>query len=78
MSAPLGMWLKGFGEDANGEIYVMASRNLGPSGNTGVVFEIVPEPSAMAVSIFPKQSELTALSSGGIGVRFLIVAPFDS
>lgn len=51
MTTPLGMWLKGFGEDANGEIYVMASRNLGPAGNTGVVFEIVPEPSAIALLI---------------------------
>jgi autotransporter-associated beta strand protein len=41
MSAPLGMYLKGFGEDANGEIYVMASAELGPTGNTGVVMEIV-------------------------------------
>jgi hypothetical protein len=46
LSAPLGLWLKGFGEDANGEIYVMASTNLGPKGTTGVVFELVPEPSA--------------------------------
>jgi hypothetical protein len=46
MNQPLGMWLKGFGEDANGEIYVMASADLGPTGTTGEVFEItsVPEP----------------------------------
>ena len=46
MSAPLGLWLKGLGEDASGEIYALASTNLGPAGNTGVVFEIVPEPAS--------------------------------
>lgn len=49
MDAPLGLWLKGFGEDANGEIFVMASTNLGPRGTTGVVFELVPEPETLGV-----------------------------
>jgi hypothetical protein len=48
MDAPLNLWLKGFGEDANGELYVLASTNLGPSGTTGVVLEIVPEPGSAA------------------------------
>ncbi len=42
LSATFGKWLKGFGVDANGEIYVLAGGNEGPSGNTGVVQEIVP------------------------------------
>jgi glucose/arabinose dehydrogenase len=49
MDVPLGLWLKGFGEDANGEIYVLASTKLGPSGNTGVVLELVPEPGAIGI-----------------------------
>ena len=49
MNAPLGMWLKGFGEDANGEIYVLASANLGPAGTTGVMFEMVPEPASLGL-----------------------------
>jgi hypothetical protein len=49
MDAPLGMWLKGFGEDANGEIYVLASTKLGPTGNTGVVLELVPEPGTLGL-----------------------------
>jgi glucose/arabinose dehydrogenase len=49
MQAPLGMWLKGFGQDANGEIDVLASTNLGPAGSTGMVFEITPEPGSMGV-----------------------------
>jgi glucose/arabinose dehydrogenase len=47
MTAPLGMWLKGLGEDANGEVFVLASAKLGPTGSTGVVLEIVPEPSSV-------------------------------
>jgi glucose/arabinose dehydrogenase len=49
MDAPLGMWLKGFGEDANGELYALASTRLGPAGTTGVVLAIVPEPSSFAL-----------------------------
>jgi len=49
MDAPLDMWLKGLGEDANGEIYVLASNQLGPAGTSGVVMEIVPEPPTIAL-----------------------------
>ena len=41
---PLGYWIKGFGEGPNGEIYVFCSRVIGPAGNTGVMFKIVPGP----------------------------------
>lgn len=36
----LGLWVKGFGEDDEGELYVCGSKNLGPSGSTGVVLKI--------------------------------------
>jgi glucose/arabinose dehydrogenase len=51
LNQPLGAWLKGFGQDANGEIYVLDSANLGPAGTTGGVFEItaVPEPTSAAL-----------------------------
>jgi hypothetical protein len=39
---PLGMFLKGFGEDPAGEIYVMASTRLGPSGAAALVMHLVP------------------------------------
>ncbi|MEK7755898.1 MAG: PQQ-dependent sugar dehydrogenase, partial [Planctomycetota bacterium] len=42
--APFGQFLKGFGRDADGEIYVAASDVLGPSGTTGVIYKIVPPP----------------------------------
>jgi uncharacterized protein (TIGR03118 family) len=35
------MFLKGFGQDAAGELYVMGSTNIGPSGTAGKVLKIV-------------------------------------
>ncbi len=37
----LGLYVKGFGQDAAGELYVLASSNLGPFGTGGVVLRIV-------------------------------------
>jgi len=37
----LGQWLKGFGQDQDGEIYVTATKQLGPQGNTGKVWKLV-------------------------------------
>jgi glucose/arabinose dehydrogenase len=39
---PLGKYLFGFGEDEDGEIYVMTSGNLGPSGAGGEVWRLLP------------------------------------
>ncbi|HWL93531.1 MAG TPA: PQQ-dependent sugar dehydrogenase [Phycisphaerae bacterium] len=39
---PYGFFLKGFGEDADGEIYVIGSTQLGPMGTGGLVFHLVP------------------------------------
>jgi hypothetical protein len=36
-------YLKGFGQDAKGEMYVLTSTMLGPSGNTGKVYKLVAE-----------------------------------
>ncbi len=38
---PLGLFVKGFGQDHDGEIYLLASTALGPAGDTGVVLKIV-------------------------------------
>jgi glucose/arabinose dehydrogenase len=54
---PLGIYVKGIGEDANGELYVLGSTRLGPSADptsgagTGVVLAIVPEPGVGLVVI---------------------------
>ncbi len=41
---PLGLFVKGMGQDRDGEVYVLASTALGPYGDTGVVFKIVAAP----------------------------------
>ena len=41
---PLGRFLLGFGEDEDGEIYVLTSTNLAPTGAAGEVFRLGPEP----------------------------------
>jgi len=41
LDVPLGLYLSGFGEDEDGEIYVLTSSNLGPSGFTGEVFRLL-------------------------------------
>lgn len=47
--APLHLWVKGFGQDAAGELYLMGSTTLGPTGTTGVVLAIVPEPGSLSL-----------------------------
>lgn len=37
----IGYYLRGFGKDLDGEVYVTASSILGPTGNTGKVFKLV-------------------------------------
>ncbi|NJW51540.1 PQQ-dependent sugar dehydrogenase [Salinimicrobium sp. CDJ15-91] len=39
-SGNLGHYVKGLGQDLNGEIYVAASTNIGPSGNTGKILKL--------------------------------------
>ena len=36
----IGYYLKGFGQDLNGEIYLAVSSRLGPDGNTGRIYKI--------------------------------------
>ena len=37
----LGAFLKGFGQDANNEVYILTDTNIGPSGTGGEVRKIV-------------------------------------
>lgn len=46
---PLGLFLKGFGEDKNGELYICASTILGPRGGTGQVLKIIPVPNYVSL-----------------------------
>lgn len=45
---PLGMFVKGFGQDAAGELYLMAGSSGGPFVADGTVFRIVPGPGPLA------------------------------
>ncbi len=41
---PLDQFVKGFGEDGDGEVYVLASDILAPNGDAGIVYRIVSIP----------------------------------
>lgn len=41
----LGLFVKGMGQDQNGEVYVLGSTTVGPTGTTGEVYKLVPVPS---------------------------------
>jgi len=45
----LGLYVKGMGEDAAGELYVLADANIGPSGTGGRVLKLVPPPASPAL-----------------------------
>jgi hypothetical protein len=38
----IGRFVLGFGQDLQGEMYVLTTDNTGPTGTTGMVFRIVP------------------------------------
>jgi hypothetical protein len=40
----LNAFLLSFGQDAEGELYVLTSRRPGPIGSTGKVYKLVPPP----------------------------------
>lgn len=40
----LGRFILGFGQDEDGEVYVLTTENVGPFGSTGRVYRIVPVP----------------------------------
>ncbi|MCU0787293.1 MAG: CHRD domain-containing protein [Verrucomicrobia bacterium] len=46
----LGMWLKGWGQDAGGELYVFGSKALGPSGATGRMLKLIPAPAPVEIT----------------------------
>jgi glucose/arabinose dehydrogenase len=45
----LGLFVKAFGRDDNGEIYLLGGTNIGPSGTSGQVLKIVPAPASPAL-----------------------------
>jgi glucose/arabinose dehydrogenase len=72
---PLGYWLKGFGEDTAGELYLMASNSLGPDGNTGRVLKLVslPVPARVTdVSLGPSGGTVALSWSAEVGRRYQV------
>ncbi|MBI5388645.1 MAG: CHRD domain-containing protein [Verrucomicrobia bacterium] len=65
----LGLWLKGFGEGPDGELYVFGSRVVGPAGNTGQMLKIVPGPAPISISTYsvPGEGAVDTDWSGGVG-----------
>ncbi|HEX7010581.1 MAG TPA: PQQ-dependent sugar dehydrogenase [Phycisphaeraceae bacterium] len=47
----LGLYLKGFGRDTEGEIYVLAGTTAGPTGTGSMVLKIVPVPEPAAAAV---------------------------
>jgi glucose/arabinose dehydrogenase len=65
---PLRQWLKAIGEGPDGELYVLTTRWLGPSGNTGRLLKIVATPDPITVnSLNVAASTVTPAWTGGTG-----------
>ena len=64
---PLGLWIKGLGQDPSGELYVFGSTNLGPNGTSGQMLKLVPAPSTLEIANVSLTSTNLALAwSNGI------------
>jgi glucose/arabinose dehydrogenase len=74
-----GRFLKGFGEDEAGEVYVLGSTALGPVGTTGIVERIVALPQP-ALDIRPGAcpNPFNPRSKGRLPVALLGTAGFDA
>src|SRR5207247_630226 len=66
--APLGLYIKGFGQDTNGELYLLGSTVIGPSGTTGVALAL------KAASNLPWQNSANFLDVNADGQ----IAPLDA
>jgi hypothetical protein len=79
---PVGIFIKGFGQDANGELYVLGSTNIGPSGAGGKVLKITPPAfnnfvQRNLVSDQPGQADITdANLVNAWGLAFSATSPF--
>jgi hypothetical protein len=59
----LGLYVKAFGQDANGELYLLAGSNLGPFGSSGVILKMVSLQTEFS-GLPPITAELTSEASG--------------
>ncbi|MCB1742110.1 MAG: PQQ-dependent sugar dehydrogenase [Gammaproteobacteria bacterium] len=69
----LGMFIKGFGQDEDGELYLLASSLLAPEGDTGIAYRLsavvapVPVPAPLAMLSFAMLGLLAASRRSGRG-----------
>ncbi len=67
---PLGLFLKGYGEDVGGELYIFTSKNQGPGGLGGAMYKLVPAPAttlALATGAITNGTNFLVANTGGIG-----------
>ena len=65
----LGYYLKGFGEDATGELYMLVSKT-GPTGNSGAMLKLIPPPTAPVAITGQTVANATNIQTawaGGVG-----------
>jgi len=60
----LGMFIKGFGQDDSGDVYVLASSALGPYGNTGKVIKIVALKPAFTAELTAAPADTNSTANG--------------
>ncbi len=66
----LGLYLKGYGADTNGELYVFTSKAQGPGGFGGAMYKLVPPPAsalAFAQAAVTNATSFNTPVTGGIG-----------
>jgi glucose/arabinose dehydrogenase len=61
---PLDLFVKGFGQDLDGEVYLLASTALGPVGDTGVVLKIVASPTEFVAQLSGEGTGTAVASTG--------------
>jgi glucose/arabinose dehydrogenase len=60
----LNLFVKGFGQDQAGEIYLLASTALGPFGSSGGVFKLVPPPTQFTATLSAGPASTDSLATG--------------
>ena len=68
----LGLYIKSFGQDADGELYLLAGTNLGPFGDTGLVLKIVPVQTQFSAVL---SGAAAGTNSTANGQAFLTLSP---
>ena len=63
--SPLGLFVKGIGQDRAGEVYVLGSTALGPYGDTGVVLKIVSTHPQYAAELSGAGAGTNSTATGG-------------